>query len=116
MVKSSTNLTRSGLRDYIFQRFSAVFIGAYILFLAAFILLHPHMDYVSWKNLFANDIMRIASLVVLLSMLVHTYIGMWGISTDYLTKSSTVRILFQVIVFVALIAFVIWGVMILWGL
>jgi succinate dehydrogenase / fumarate reductase membrane anchor subunit len=116
MVKNVTSLTRSGLRDWLFQRVSAIIIGIYVIFLATFILCHPHMEYATWQSLFAHTLMRIATVIVLIAILIHAYIGMWTISTDYLTKSTPIRLLFQVVVWVALIAFLIWGIMILWGL
>lgn len=116
MVKSVTSLTRSGLRDWLFQRVSAVLIGVYVIFLAGLILFHPHMNYAVWQLLFQHSFMRIATLVVLVAIMIHAYVGMWTISTDYLTNCTAVRLLFQVVVFVALLAFLVWGVMILWGL
>jgi succinate dehydrogenase / fumarate reductase, membrane anchor subunit len=114
MVKSVTSLTRSGLRDWLLQRVSAVLIGCYVLFLVAYLLFSPHLSYECWSGLFHNNLMRLATLLVLIAILLHTYIGMWTIFTDYL-KSTVVRLLAQIIVFIALFAFVIWGVMILWG-
>ena len=113
MVKNVTSLTRSGLRDWLLQRFSAIIIGAYVIFLAGFILLHPHMNFATWGALFNHILMRIITLIVLLAIVLHAYIGMWTISTDYL-KNTGVRLLFQVVVFVALITFLLWGLMILW--
>ncbi len=113
MVKNVTSLTRSGLRDWLIQRFSAIIIGAYIIFLSAFILLHPHLTFVTWHDLFSHTLMRIITIIVLLAILLHAYIGMWTISTDYL-KNTAVRLLFQIAVFIALVAFLIWGLMILW--
>lgn len=115
MVKSVTSLTRNGLRDWLLQRVSAIIIGVYVLFLAGFILCHPHIDYVAWSNLFQHDIMRISTVIVLVALLIHAYIGLWTISTDYLTKCACVRLLFQAVVLIALIAFLIWGIIILWS-
>lgn len=113
MVKNVTSLSRSGLRDWLTQRFSAIIIGAYIIFLAAFILLHPHLTFTMWQHLFSYTLMRIITIIVLLAIMLHAYIGMWTISTDYL-KNTVVRLLFQIVVFIALVAFLIWGLMILW--
>jgi succinate dehydrogenase / fumarate reductase membrane anchor subunit len=114
MVKSVTSLTRNGLRDWLFQRVSAILIAAYIIFLVGFILCHPNLNYASWLGLFHNNFMRLATLLVLIAILLHAYIGMWTIFTDYL-KNTMVRLIAEIIVFICLLAFVIWGVMILWG-
>jgi len=114
MVKNATSLTRSGLRDWLIQRMSAIIIGAYIIFIVGFIVLHPQLDFIGWSHLFSHTLMRIITLIVLIAITLHAYIGMWTISTDYL-KNTGVRLLFQVAVFVLLIAFLVWGVVILWG-
>lgn len=115
MVKSATSLTRNGLVDWLLQRLSAIIIGAYTIFLLGYIALHPHMDYVTWTNLFQNELMRVATILVLIAISVHAYIGLWTVSTDYLTKCSVLRIFFQACILVILIVLMIWGSMILWG-
>jgi succinate dehydrogenase / fumarate reductase membrane anchor subunit len=114
MVKSVTSLTRNGLRDWLIQHISAALIGSYTLFLFTFILLHPHMSFDVWQGLFCHTAMRIITVLVLIAVMMHVYIGMWTISTDYLNNTA-VRLVFQVIVFLALIAFLVWGIVILWG-
>jgi succinate dehydrogenase / fumarate reductase membrane anchor subunit len=114
MVKSVTSLTRSGLRDWLFQRVSAIIVGAYVIFLALYVACN-HIDYQTWLGLFQHPLMRISTLIVLIAIMVHAYIGMWTISTDYFTKCTALRLTFQVVVFIALIAFLVWGIMILWS-
>lgn len=115
MVKSATSLTRSGLRDWVLQRISALIIASYVIFLFGFVLVHPHLAYEEWIDLFAHNVFRVMTLLVLIALLVHTYIGLWTISTDYL-KNTAIRLAFQVGVYIALFAFIIWGIIILWGL
>lgn len=114
MVKSATSLTVSGLRDWLIQRVSAVLIGVYVLFLLGYIMFCPSFDFPSWQALFTHTAMRVATIMVLVATLLHVYIGMWTISTDYL-KNTAVRIAFQSIVRLSLVACVIWGIIIVWG-
>jgi succinate dehydrogenase / fumarate reductase membrane anchor subunit len=66
--------------------------------------------------------MRIFSLLALVALGAHAWVGMWTIATDYLTpmafgKSATaVRFLFQAVCGVAMFAYFVWGVQILWGI
>lgn len=115
MLGNITSFTGKGLRDWFVQRVSAILIGAYVLFLLAYLLVHPQLDYLQWNALFHSDIMRLLSFLVLLSLLAHAWIGIWTISTDYI-KLSSVRIVFQVVVILALLACVVWGVLILWSI
>ncbi|NQD93522.1 succinate dehydrogenase, hydrophobic membrane anchor protein [Pseudomonas sp. CrR25] len=121
MVTNVTNFSRSGLSDWVVQRVSAVVLAAYTLFLFGFVLLSPDMGYAEWQALFSNTAMRIFSLLALVALLAHAWVGMWTIATDYLTpmalgKSATaVRFLFQAACGIAIFVFFVWGVQILWG-
>lgn len=113
MVKSITSLTRDGLRDWLLQRISAIIIGAYVIFIIGFILLHRHLDFNTWQHLFGHILMRVITLMVLLAITIHAYVGMWTISTDYL-KNTGVRLLCQVVLYLLLVTFLVWGILILW--
>ena len=121
MVSSVTNLGRAGLSDWLIQRFSAVILAAYSFCILGSFLLHPDMDYVQWQALFENNLMRIFSLITLAALCAHAWIGMWTVSTDYLTplqfgKSATViRLLIQAGCILLICVYLIWGIQILWG-
>ncbi|KRW59779.1 succinate dehydrogenase, hydrophobic membrane anchor protein [Pseudomonas sp. TTU2014-080ASC] len=121
MVTNVTNFSRSGLYDWMAQRVSAVVLAAYVVFLLGFIVCNPGLGYAEWKALFSNNLMRIFSLLTLLALSVHAWVGMWTISTDYLTQmalgkwSTVVRFLFQAVCGVVMFAFFVWGVQIFWG-
>lgn len=114
MVDNVTSMTRNGLRDWLLQRVSAVIIAAYTIFMVIYFLMHPALQYGQWQFLFANTAMRVFSLLTLLALLAHAWIGMWTISTDYM-KSTAVRLSFQIIMILTLFICVIWGISILWG-
>ncbi|MBU1284375.1 MAG: succinate dehydrogenase, hydrophobic membrane anchor protein [Gammaproteobacteria bacterium] len=122
MVTNVTNLSRSGLYDWMAQRVSAVVLAAYVLFLLGYVVVNPGMGYAQWHGLFSNTAMRIFSLLALVALSAHAWVGMWTISTDYLTsmalgKSATVvRFLFQAVCGIAMFTFFVWGVQILWGI
>lgn len=122
MVTNVTNLSRSGLYDWMAQRVSAVVLAAYVLFLFGFVLFNPGMTYAEWHGLFSNNPMRIFSLLALVALGAHAWVGMWTISTDYLTPmalgkwATAVRFLFQAACGIAMFAFFVWGVQILWGI
>ncbi|WFF42417.1 MULTISPECIES: succinate dehydrogenase, hydrophobic membrane anchor protein [Salinicola] len=114
MVTNITNLGRSGLSDWLIQRVSALVLAVYALFLVAYLLFHPHLDYVTWSGLFAQTWMRIFSLLAFISMAAHAWVGLWTISTDYL-KHTGARFGFQAVVILAIFVFLVWGVQVLWG-
>ena len=121
MVTQVTSFGRSGLSDWVVQRVSAVILGAYTIFLAAWIIFTPEMTYAQWSELFSSTAMRIFSLLALLSLISHAWIGLWTIATDYLTSmtlgnaATKVRFLFLCVCALVLFVYFIWGIDILWG-
>lgn len=115
MVGNVTSVSRSGLRDWLIQRLSAVILGAYTLFLVVFMLLHCPLQYADWHNLFAATFTRVFTFLALLSLVYHTWIGLWTVFTDYI-KCSSLRFSLQVLVIIALLAYMVWGIDIVWGL
>lgn len=122
MVTNVTNFSRSGLYDWMAQRVSAVVLAAYFLFLLGYIVAHPGLTFADWHGLFSQSWMRIFSLLGLVALGVHAWVGMWTISTDYLTPMAlgrwavVVRFLFQAVCGMAMFAYFVWGVQILWGI
>ena len=114
MVGNVTSLTNNGLRDWLIQRVTALVLAAYTIFLLIFLVMHHDLDFSTWQELFASTFVRTFSLLALLSVLLHAWIGLWTISTDYL-KCVYGRLSFQIITFLALLSFFIWGIEILWG-
>lgn len=122
MVTNVTNLSRSGLYDWMAQRVSAVLLAAYTIFLLGYVILNPGLTYEDWTALFSNNAMRIFSLLTLVALAVHSWVGMWTISTDYLTPmafgryATVLRFLFQAVCGLVMFVLFVWGVQILWGI
>lgn len=114
MLMYVTSLNPSGLRDWFIQRVSAVLIGVYALIILGFLATHPQLTFVQWQRFFMHPWLQIYTLFVLFSILMHTWIGMWTVSTDYMTKPC-VRITFQLFLIFALLACLFAGIMIVWG-
>ena len=121
MVTIVTNLGRNGLSDWLVQRVTAIILLTYSVFLAGFFLATPEVSYAEWKELFAQTWMRIFSLLALLSIVMHAWIGMWAISTDYFTErllgnvGNILRAVMQFGCIIVLFVYVVWGIQILWG-
>ncbi len=122
MVTAVTSFGRSGLYDWLIQRISAVILAAYTIFLVVYLLINPDLSYEQWQALYSSLCMRVFSLVTLLSIIAHAWIGLWSVVTDYLTashmgsKAVLARIVAQVFLGAVAVTYTIWGVEILWGL
>lgn len=104
-----------GLRDWLFQRITAVVAAAYTLFMAGYVVLHPNLDYNMWTGLFSSQVMRSFSLLFLLAVYVHAWVGVRDVVMDYV-KPAGMRLAIYVVVILALLLYVIWSVIILWGM
>ncbi len=104
----------SGSRDWLVQRFSAVFLAIYTIFLFAFIVMHPDFAYEQWQSLFSSRIMQLSTLFALLCIAAHAWIGLWTVLTDYV-KPILIRYILQSLILLALFVYVVWGIFILWG-
>jgi len=121
MVTSVSSLGRSGVYDWLVQRISAVVLLAWFGFAAIFITTHSPMTYEAWRDLFTHLSMRIFTLVAMLALCAHAWIGMWTVATDYLTpkmlggKATVLRLLFQLAVLAVMAVYLIWCIQILWS-
>jgi len=103
-----------GLRDWLIQRISAALMALYSVALVGYLLLQPRLDYDIWIALFSSLPMRTFTLLFLLSLFYHAWIGVRDVVMDYV-KPAGLRLLIHVLVILALILYVIWSVQILWG-
>lgn len=109
-----TSLTGLGLRDWLVQRVTSIILGVYVIFLLGYILISAPLDYFSWQALFAKNWMRVFSVLFLLSLFMHAWVGMWTVITDYV-KAAWLRLLIELIVIIVLFVYLIWGISILWS-
>ncbi len=114
MVRSITNLSRSGLSDWMLQRLSAVILAAYTIFIVAFLVKNPDLQYAQWAQLFSQGWVKIFTLLTVLSVLVHAWIGLWTVATDYI-KATFIRFVFLLVVALTLFVYVLATVTALWG-
>ena len=122
MVTQATSFSRSGVSDWIVQRVSAVILAVYTVFMVFYLVSHPGIDFEQWNALFEQTWMRVFSLIALLATCAHAWIGMWTIGTDYIREhyvgnaAAGVRFVYQVASILILVTYLVWGVLILWGI
>ena len=114
MVKREVIGAHYGLRDWLAQRVTAVIMVIYSVLFLIMLLKMPQFDYSSWHGLWTQPLMRYATLLFLLSLFVHAWIGMRNIFMDYVNNAG-VRLTLYALVILALVAYGAWAVQILWG-
>ena len=115
MVNRVVTGAHYGLRDWLIQRITAVVMVVYLLSLAVYLLMQSYLDYDVWSALFSSLPVRTFSLLFLLSLFYHAWVGIRDVVMDYV-KSAAVRLVIHVLVILALIVYSIWAVQILWGM
>ncbi len=115
MVERIVTGAHYGLRDWLLQRITAVMMALYVFFLAGYIFLHPHLDYETWTALFSWNVVRSVTLLFLLALFAHAWVGVRDIVMDYV-KHAALRLFIHVLVILALLLYAIWSVQILWGM
>lgn len=103
------------MRDWLAQRITAAVMVVYVLFIAEYMLTQPALGYDMWLALFSSDVMRSFTLLFLLSLYYHAWVGMRDIVMDYV-KPAGIRLAIHVATILALVMYVIWSVQILWGM
>lgn len=122
MVTNVTSLGKNGIYDWIIQRGTALVLGAYFVCLMGFLIFNPDLTYAQWHGFMTSGFMRVFTLIALLSVVAHGWVGLWTISTDYFTErqmgaiATPVRLAFQGVCALIALVYVICGMQILWGI
>ncbi|MCR4303969.1 MAG: succinate dehydrogenase, hydrophobic membrane anchor protein [Gallionella sp.] len=103
-----------GLRDWLIQRISAMLMALCSVALVVYLLLQPRLDYDVWTGLFSSQVIRALSLMFMISLFYHAWIGVRDVVMDYV-KPAGARLVCHVLVILALLFYAIWSVQILWG-
>lgn len=114
MVKSVLGVNHQGLRDWLFQRVTAVIMAVYSVGLIAYFLMASNISFDDWHSLFAQAWMKVATLLFVLALLYHAWIGMWTVVTDYI-KPVALALLAHTVIFLTLVTSFFWALVILWG-
>ena len=95
------------------QRITAIVLAVYTIVLLVSLLFLPELSYATWAGLFASVWMKVATLIALIALAWHVWIGVRDIYMDYV-KPTAVRLFLQVATIVALVGYACWAVIILW--
>ncbi|MFZ5654587.1 MAG: succinate dehydrogenase, hydrophobic membrane anchor protein [Pseudomonadota bacterium] len=120
-VKPVTTFGRSGLSDWLIQRVSAVVIAIYVLVMTGYLVAHPELSYAQWAGLHQQFGVRLLTLLTVLAIAAHAWIGIWAVLTDYVTVrllgpiATPLRLAAELGAIALILAYVVWAIDILWG-
>jgi succinate dehydrogenase / fumarate reductase membrane anchor subunit len=104
-----------GMRDWLSQRVTATLMAVFTVVLLLQVMLGGPLGYDRWAGIFAAQWMKLLTLVVLVSLGWHAWVGIRDVWMDYV-KPVGVRLALQVCTIVWLIACMGWAIQVLWRL
>ncbi|MEX5411054.1 succinate dehydrogenase membrane anchor subunit [Atlantibacter hermannii] len=114
MVSNASALGRNGVHDFILVRATAIVLTLYIIYLIGFFAVTGDLTWAIWTGFFSSAFTKVFTLLALFSVLIHAWIGMWQVLTDYV-KPLALRMMLQLAIVVALLVYVIYGFVVVWG-
>lgn len=114
MVNNAATVGRSGVHDFILLRASAVILALYTLLIAGFFVVTPEVTYENWHGFFSCMSVKVATLLAIIALLIHAWIGVWQVLSDYV-KPAFLRGSLQFFFSVTLLAYLASGFLIVWG-
>ena len=70
------------------QRYTSLIILSYLIYILSFIFTNQDINFFSWSDFFLSFQVRFLSSIVFLVIVLHAFIGLWTVGTDYLTKRT----------------------------
>ena len=80
--------TASGLRAWVVQRVSAVYLALFFVYLIVQWLAAPPVDYAAWRAWIGHPLMNVASLLFVAALLLHAWVGLRDILIDYVHPTA----------------------------
>jgi len=75
-----------GLRDWLLQRISAVYLAGFLVFFLLHISLRPAPTFHEWHAWIAHPAMTVAGTAFVLAVLLHAWLGMRDVVLDYVHR------------------------------
>jgi len=114
MIDMTSYGANSGLKYWVIQRFSGVFIILYFIYISSFLFLNGGLNYDNWSLLFSCFYFKTLTVLFTFSLSIHSSIGLRIILTDYI-KNTFTRVILDYLVNITLICYIFFIMQILWG-
>jgi succinate dehydrogenase / fumarate reductase membrane anchor subunit len=113
MVKRVVVGAHYGTRGWLAQRITALIMALYVPVALFIFLSRAPWSYGSWLAFFSQGWVRIATVLFVISLAWHSWVGVRDILMDYVHHDG-LRLALQVLTLLLLAAYVSWGIEILW--
>jgi succinate dehydrogenase / fumarate reductase membrane anchor subunit len=113
MVNNVSTVGRNGVHDFLLIRATAIILTLYTIYFISFCAFNE-INFHSWSSFFGDTFTKAFTMVALTSILIHGWIGMWQVLTDYV-KPALLRGVLQLALVAVLLVYFFSGLFILWG-
>jgi succinate dehydrogenase / fumarate reductase membrane anchor subunit len=80
----------TGLRAWVLQRISAMYLLVFFVYLLTVFIFTPPADYAQWRAFVAQPVVSIAILLFYISLLLHAWVGIRDVLIDYV-QATVIR-------------------------
>jgi succinate dehydrogenase / fumarate reductase membrane anchor subunit len=102
----------TGTGEWLWQRFSALYIGAFALYLGVRLLIAPVAGYDAWRAWCSDGLVQLGLALLIASLLIHAWTGLRSVYIDYVHPLG-LRFAVSFLTGLGLIALGLWGARIL---
>jgi succinate dehydrogenase / fumarate reductase membrane anchor subunit len=102
----------SGLRAWLLQRVSAVYMAIFLVYFLGVISICPPKSYAGWQGWMTSTTMSLATALFFLLLLAHAWVGMRDVLMDYV-KPYVLRLTLLILLAMGLIIMALWVLQIL---
>lgn len=102
----------AGLRAWVAQRLTAVYLALFLLFLLVKFALDPPLHHAEWRGWLADPVVGISCLLFFLALQLHAWVGVRDILMDY-ARPIALRAVLMSLVLLTLLACGVWAVQLL---
>jgi succinate dehydrogenase / fumarate reductase membrane anchor subunit len=101
------NRRSHGLRAWILQRLSAIYMAIYLVFFVFHVFIYPPQTYYDWSGWLSGPIVSISTALFFVALLVHAWVGTRDVVMDYV-KSLALRLSLLSLIGLILLACGLW--------
>jgi succinate dehydrogenase / fumarate reductase membrane anchor subunit len=96
-----------GLRAWLLQRFTAIYLAVYLVALLAYLLTRDAFNYSQWRALQAGPGVGVATALFAFALLLHAWVGIRDVLIDYV-HAVWLRLILMVMTALMLLASLLW--------
>lgn len=98
----------TGTGEWLWQRFSALYIGGFALYVGVRLLVDPLGGYEEWRAWVSGGLVRLGFALLIASLLIHAWTGLRSVYIDYLHPVG-LRFIASFLTGLGLLALGLWG-------